>query len=171
MPNESQEREGEDDIDVVQLVRQQHDDVRELFARVDDGQLSLVHDLLDDMALHLEIEEAVFYPALLDTPLGPQIRVSTEEHLSIKRLISDLVESDPRDERFSARLTVLQRQLEDHMEEEETEVLPEVEQLIDYDQRLVIGREMRAVMRTLVAEGREGPLEAMLSDAAGPPGL
>jgi hypothetical protein len=161
----------DDDIDVVQLVRQQHDRVRELFIRVDDGELRLVHDLLDDIAMHLEVEEAVLYPALVDTPLGPQIRIAAEEHLSVKRIISDLVESDPRDKRFAARITVLRRQVEEHMEDEETEVLPELERELDYDRRLAMAKDMRDFMRALVEHGSEGPLEAVLTDAASPAGL
>jgi hypothetical protein len=161
----------QEDIDVVQLVRQQHDRIRELFIRVDDGELALVHDLLDDIAMHLEIEEAVLYPALLDSALEPQMRIAAEEHLSVKRIISDLVESDPRDERFSARITVLRRQIEEHMEDEETEVLPELERELDYDQRLGMAAEMRAFMHTLVEHGSEGPLEAVLTDATVPASL
>jgi hypothetical protein len=173
MANHTHDGEGEaqDDIEVVQLIRQQHDRIRELFIRVDEGQDELVHDVLDDIAMHLEIEEAVLYPALLDTPLGPQIRVAAEEHLSVKRVISDLVESDPSDERFIARVNVLRRQVEEHMEEEETEVLTEVERLFDYEQRLDFAREMRAFMDTLVENGSEGPLEAVLTDAAVPASL
>jgi hypothetical protein len=171
MANKSHDGDDAQDVDVVQLIREQHDRIRELFIRIDDGEDELVHDVLDDIAMHLEIEEAVLYPALLDSALAPQIRVAAEEHLSVKRIISDLVESDPEDERFMARVTVLRRQAEEHMEEEETEVLPEVERLFDWEQRMDLARELRAFMETLVESGSEGPLEAVLTDATVPASL
>jgi hypothetical protein len=156
------------EVDVVQLIRQQHDHVRDLFANIASGDRAAIGELLDEVAVHLEVEEAVLYAALLDTELAQAIRVAAEEHLSVKRLIADLVEADPRDARFWARLTVLRRQIEDHMEEEETEVLPEVERIFDVDQRIGLAQEMMGVMHTLAEDGEDRALEALLSDAAQP---
>lgn len=157
-----------DEMEVVQLVRQQHDEIRDLFARIEAGEFSVVSELLDRLALHLEIEEAVLYPALLATPLHALMRVSAEEHLSVKRIIADVVEASPSDERFLARLIVLRQQVEEHMDAEEIEVLPEIERLLDPDRRIALAQEMTAFMQTLVADGDDGPLEAVLSDAAAP---
>ena len=156
--------------DPFALIEDQHDRVRLLFSAYDEGDLSALGPLLDALALHLAIEETLVYPLLLEGSLLARGYESLTEHLSVKRLIADLIEGEPGDSAaFAARVRVLERQVLEHFEEEEREVLPALERRLGADARRRLGRELSAFMSELGEGGGDVALELVLSTAALPP--
>ena len=84
---------------------------------------------------------------------------SLEEHLSLKRLLADLMEMTPGDAAFEAKFKVLREQTEHHHEEEEENLFPKVRKLLDEDQLAALGREMMAFQVTMHTQGE--PAEEM----------
>jgi iron-sulfur cluster repair protein YtfE (RIC family) len=122
-------------------------------------------DLLSAVALHLALEEAIVYPALLDIDeIEDEIRESIVEHLGAKRLIRDLVDAPVADDTWWASMRVLRRQVEEHMEREEEDVLPVMRERLDEAQRAALMHEMEAFIVETLASSADAPLEAALSN-------
>lgn len=79
---------------------------------------------------------------------------STEEHLSVKRLLADMMELDAEDEHFSAKLMVLRDQISHHAhEEEEDQLFPLVRELFNEDELAALDNEMLAMFEKLIEKG------------------
>jgi hypothetical protein len=150
--------------DPAELIEQQHDQVRELFAELEWGDLGVAPDLLNALALHLELEEAIVYPALLEGEIEEEIRESIVEHIAAKRLIHDLVDAPVADAAWWASLRVLRRQVEEHMEREEELVLPVLRERLDDEQQAALRQEMEAFTIETLEASADAPLESALSN-------
>src|SRR5688572_26868713 len=82
----------------------------------------------DDLTKHLTSEEEVFYPAVKSSSTEDILLESLEEHLSLKRLLADLIALDPAAETWEAKFKVLAEQTEHHHKEEEEHLFPKVRQ-------------------------------------------
>ena len=76
-----------------------------------------------------------------------------EEHLSVKRIIADLLEMEPDDAQFDAKIKVLQEQVEHHVEEEEKQLFPEVQKLHSKDELEDLGMLMEQTAEELKEQG------------------
>ena len=77
-----------------------------------------VKRLADDLGKHMSSEEQVFYPAVRAHRTEDILLESLEEHLSLKRLLADLLELDSGAETWEAKLKVLDEQTRHHHREE-----------------------------------------------------
>jgi hypothetical protein len=153
--------------DAVALIRQQHDLVRELFARLErtrGRREQLFHELAENLAVHLELEERIFYPAVRARQTEQILRESVEEHLSVKRILADLVDTDPEDPSFTAKLRVMRRLVELHLEEEERVALPLAHQLLDEETLQALAQAMIELEVSLEEEDEEGALELAICE-------
>src|SRR5262245_49152910 len=118
------------------LLRLQHEEVRDLYARYgqtddDDEKQALFEELADNLAAHAIIEERIFYPAAYaGERLQAKLRDAVEDHLAVKRVLSDLLAMMPDEDNFDAKLKGLIEMVDRHVEEEEREILPQAEQLL-----------------------------------------
>ena len=110
-----------------------------------------------------EMEEKVFYPALKQKDTEELLLEATEEHLSAKRLLADLMELAPSDERWMAKMKVLREQIEHHVREEERSVLPRALVQLDAEYRMALAQEMTAVAVDLL-EGKEEDVRSAILD-------
>jgi hemerythrin-like domain-containing protein len=78
---------------------------------------------------------------------------AVEEHLGVKRVIADLLDLDAGDETFEAKAKVLKDLVEHHVEEEEKDLFPKVQKLMDADELEAIGEEMASTMEELLENG------------------
>lgn len=154
----------DDEADAVDLIEEQHDDVRQLFDDLDEGELGVTPDLLNALALHLSLEEALVYPALLGGALDELARESIIEHVGVKRLIADLVDAPLADDAWWAGVRVLRRQTEEHMTREEDEVLPLLRRELDRERSQALRREMIAFMAETADAGTDAAIESALSN-------
>jgi iron-sulfur cluster repair protein YtfE (RIC family) len=117
-------------VDPTQLLKKQHRGVEDLFKKIDrteeaDERRKLLHELAQDLELHMRIEETMFYPAVreLETKKADEMVLEAyEEHAVVKLVVAKLPEVDVEDERFEAKMSVLQELIEHHVEEEEKEM-------------------------------------------------
>ena len=147
-------------MDAIKLLKQQHREVEKLFAqfekageRASGKKTDLCAKISDALAVHATIEEKLFYPATKDARTEELLHEAVEEHLSAKRIISDLLEADVEDEQFDAKVMVLKEQIEHHVEEEEKELFPKAQKLLGKDQLAELGDEMEAMAEQLREQG------------------
>lgn len=122
-------------MDAITLLKQDHKTVDGLFKKFEkagDNAYKTKGDLADkvieELSVHAFIEEQVFYPAVREAVPDEEDTVleSLEEHHVVKWLLSELDGMSPEEERFDAKMTVLIESVRHHVEEEETELFPEV---------------------------------------------
>lgn len=123
-------------MDALQLLREDHKHVKELFKQFEDADDSrtkgkIVAEALTALEVHAEIEEKIFYPAVRKDadPDDGQMDEAEEEHHVVKVLISELRKMKPTAERYDAKFTVLSENVKHHIDEEESEMLPKAAEL------------------------------------------
>jgi len=87
--------------------------------------MDLARQICQELTVHTQIEEEIFYPALRgaikDTDLLAEAEV---EHQSAKDLIAQIEGADEADEMFDAKVTVLGEYIDHHVKEERNEIFP-----------------------------------------------
>lgn len=138
---------AEQETDAVELLVTQHREMESLLGRVADAnddaeRKAQFIEAADLLTVHIKSEEEIFYPAAHRARTEDDLLESLEEHLSLKRLLADLIELEPSDKAFEAKFKVLKEQAEHHHKEEEEHLFPAVLNLLDDAQRAALGREM-----------------------------
>jgi iron-sulfur cluster repair protein YtfE (RIC family) len=132
--------------DALTLIKTDHEQAKALFARFFDSgtpsaqRRSALTQVLDALAIHTNMEEQIFYPALRKAGGSAEknsVLEAVEEHASAKDLIAKIRALPPRDETLTAKVTVLKEMIEHHVEEEESEVFSEA--------RRVLGKKLAAL--------------------------
>jgi hemerythrin superfamily protein len=123
-------------MDAITLLRDDHRAVEKLFKqfekagpRASKTKANLVNKIIQELAVHAAIEEQVFYPAVREAD-EDMVLESLEEHHIVKWVLSELQGMSPTDERFDAKVTVLIELVRHHVKEEESDLFPEVRQLL-----------------------------------------
>ncbi|WNG17146.1 hemerythrin domain-containing protein [Cystobacter fuscus] len=144
-------------MDAIELLTQQHREVEELFEKFEkagEGKEELLMDLFvriaDNLAAHALIEEKLFYPSVYVGPTADQLQEAVEEHLSAKRVIADLLDMDPSDAQFKAKVKVLKDLVEHHVEEEEKELFKNVKKLLTKQELAVMGEQLEAMFSEVI---------------------
>ncbi|MEW5683869.1 MAG: hemerythrin domain-containing protein [Pseudomonadota bacterium] len=145
--------------DGVTLLMRDHRTVEDLFKAYEDAKddnrrkAKLVATIIDELRVHMRIEEEVFYPA--SRPFVDEqdtVNEAEVEHAAAKDLMSQLEAMSPSDDYYDAKVKVLQEMIDHHVEEEETEYFPEVRRTA-MDLKAV-GEEMEARKQELKGEPR-----------------
>jgi hemerythrin superfamily protein len=149
---------GDPAMNAIELLESQHRDVEDTFAEIEssdesDSKLRAFEKLADSLAIHAAIEEHQFYPAVKAKGLSDLVLESLEEHLGVKRVIADIMKTDPDDDTFSAKVKVLKELVLTHVDEEESELFPQVQSLFDGDQLDELGAQMESEAGQLYDEG------------------
>lgn len=142
-------------MNAIELLKKQHRLVEEIFEKIEkDGadKNSLFAQLGDNLAAHATIEESLFYPAAFADQTEDMLREAVEEHLSVKRIITDMLAVGVDDETFDAKVKVLKEQIEHHVEEEEDELFPKVQKVLGKEDLATLGADMKALFDAVMAE-------------------
>lgn len=124
-----------DSSNAITLLTDDHKEVKRLFKEFEKGKDSmdvadkeeLVNQICEQLLLHTEAEEQIFYPAARAAIEDDDMMNEAEvEHSAARDLIEQLRGMDPSDEMYDAKVTVLSEQVEHHVEEEEKEMFPKV---------------------------------------------
>ena len=160
-------------MDAIELLVRQHREMEKSMTQVlgtpdAAATKTLFSAVADELTMHITSEEQIFYPAVRAKRTEDILLESLEEHLSLKRLVADLLLLEPSDQTFEPKFKVLKEQTEHHHKEEEDNLFPKVRKLLDAAQREALGREMLDLQRKLGKASE--PREAVLgqTDAAAP---
>src|SRR5688572_15294985 len=128
--------------------------MKALKASTDDAErAALLAKAGDDLTVHLASEEEIFYPAVRERRTEEILLESLEEHLSLKRLLADLIALPLSAPTFDAKFQVLKEQTEHHHKEEEEHLFPKVMKLLDPGKRASLGDRMQALQAELRRAG------------------
>lgn len=159
-------------IDALELLTSQHDEVEDLIAQIEDSddaddKRELFQELADKIAAHSTIEEKLFYPSAMSDDTCDRLLESTEEHLAVKRVLADMLDMDPDDERFAAKLSVLKEEIRHHArDEEEGKLFPIVRRQMSQDDLAGLGNELLAMFEDLVQREPRMNVPAETTEAA-----
>ncbi|MGH7314323.1 MAG: hemerythrin domain-containing protein [Candidatus Rokuibacteriota bacterium] len=143
-------------MDPIKLLTKQHREVEALFKRVEKSEhpaesKQLLGQIKQSLELHTRLEEEMFYPAVrgLETKKAEEMILEAyEEHHVVKLVLAELPKVDPEDERFHAKMTVLQELIEHHVDEEEKEMFKLAKKLGE--------EELEAIGERMAAEAERG---------------
>ena len=110
--------------DAIALLKEDHRTVEDLFdqfekASGDGRKQKLAEQVCMELSIHAKIEEEIFYPACDGKVEEDLLKEAYVEHDGAKVLIAQIMAGGPDDEFYDAKVTVLQEQIEHHVEEEE----------------------------------------------------
>ena len=119
---------------ILAMLHNDHRKVEQLFNDLertttrDPGRRKSVFSEIDEsLGMHADFEEQHVYPLLESSKAAKSIMLEAlEEHLQLKRLLTELRELDPQDERWMAKAQVLMEDVRHHMQEEEEEAFPQL---------------------------------------------
>ena len=148
--------------DAIALLEADHKKVIKLFKEVEDlsdratAQLQKLGDeICQELKVHAEIEEKIFYPAIQErTKRGHKeekdlVLESYEEHAAAKKVIADIEAIDSNDDSFKPMIKALSELIEHHVKEEESELFPNSRELFSADEMLELGNRMAAMKEQL----------------------
>ena len=131
---------------MIRLLKDDHRKVEALFERVkaneDGNNAATFKKIKDELDVHTHIEETIFYPHLLekgDKELKKIVREGIEEHAQVKDLLAELADLSGDSPTFKAKLKVVMENVEHHVEEEEDEMFPMVNDQIPEETRQRLG--------------------------------
>jgi hypothetical protein len=117
-----------DNGDAIDYLRRQHREIDRLLGALVEApgehRGRLLADAGDLLAVHLAVEERVFYPGLAPGQGAadddrPFVVLAVEDHFDIKRALAELLGLDPRARSMTARASLLRERLRAHTEAEE----------------------------------------------------
>ena len=150
-------------MDALTLVRQDHRRVENLLERVerlegDDAgeRVVLLGQLQTAIRHHVDAEEAILFPIFRERARRAEVDLAPldqaiEHHRLITRLAGELAATSPRDPALEAKLTVLVEQVRTHLDTEEAALLTAIEDLLDDDTLMELGRRMEQRDRVIEA--------------------
>ena len=123
-------------MDAISLLTADHNRVRGLFAQFREAHegndtkalVEVATKIIEDLEVHMVIEEEIFYPAAHDATkeLGEDVDEGIQEHHVVRVLKGELGELEAGSDEWVAKMTVLIENVEHHMGEEEDEWFPKV---------------------------------------------
>jgi hemerythrin superfamily protein len=149
-------------LDAIALLKADHRNVEELFAKVDElgpgahvTRGRLFEHINRELTVHTKVEETVFYPAVKEasakgTETREEVLEAYEEHAGVKELLAKLSELPPEDETYAPKLQVLMEQVKHHVKEEETSFFPHVRELLGKPKLEELGREIEEAKERLL---------------------
>lgn len=152
--------------DAIQLLKTDHARVRSLLGSLSDSTDSekrsqILRQIEDELRLHKQVEEEIFYPAFRDAIGEAEQHLyfeAVEEHELVDLALGRAKATDARTEQFEARAKILEDLVEHHASEEEAEMFPKARRVLGAEALRNIGRridarkaELRAGLLTKVA--------------------
>jgi hemerythrin-like domain-containing protein len=148
--------------DAIALLKEDHERVSGLLEKLEksakkggDDQLEIFEQIAEELRVHAQIEEEIFYPAYRaavekkeDTKLYFE---ALEEHDLVVEVIDKARGEDPESEEFAAKGKVLKDLVEHHVEEEEGEMFPRARKALEKADLMALAEEMEARREELMA--------------------
>ena len=110
--------------DAVALLKSDHRKVEALFAQFEqagdaDRKRAIAGEICTELTVHAQIEEEIFYPGCKQAVEEDLYHEAYVEHDGAKVLIAEIAASQPGDDFYDAKVTVLSEMIKHHVKEEE----------------------------------------------------
>jgi hemerythrin superfamily protein len=128
-------------MDIYSLIKKDHQEVASFFRRLQAAEgfsetsEQLFAQLREKLEFHAHAEERVWYPALREAE-GTQklVEAARGDHELVQDLLNELAALRMNDEAWNEKLEVLEEHVEDHIEEEESNIFDVARQLFSAEQ-------------------------------------
>jgi len=139
-------------MDAIALLKADHEKAKKLMTELEDTTERGVKTreqkwtkLLKELTIHENIEEEIFYPALIEHPKAKDIVLEAmEEHHLVDEIVAQLKDTPFDDEHWGAKFTVTKENVEHHIEEEETEMFKIARQVFSKEELDELGSRLEA---------------------------
>jgi hemerythrin-like domain-containing protein len=120
-------------VDAITLLTEDHENVKSMFEQYEElgdrahaTKKKLATQICTELIKHSTAEEEIFYPAVKAAGKKEEEMVdeATVEHASAKELIAQILDMEPTEELYDAKVKVLSELIEHHVKEEEEEMFP-----------------------------------------------
>jgi iron-sulfur cluster repair protein YtfE (RIC family) len=147
-------------MDALTRVREDHRRLAALLERCEHGhgddRRAALAELRSAVVHHVDQEEHILYPIFRERARRAEVDLAPldqtiEQHRLIDRLARELPDARADDQRLQAKLTVLAEQVRSHLGNEDSVLLTAIEDLIDDDTLLELGRRMEQRNRVIQA--------------------
>ncbi len=137
-------------MSAIDVLKQDHRAVEQLFGQYQEATASperkreIVDQIIRELSVHAAIEEEILYPTVRESiPGGDELaQESLQEHHQAKQVLSDLDAMSPDDAEFDQRVGRLMEDFQHHVQEEEGEMFPKLQQALDEESLADVGREL-----------------------------
>lgn len=145
-------------MDALELLIRDHREIMEIFREVEmsykkkDGKLDENFDrLLQKLEMHMNIEETMFYPNLVSKKETRDLTLEgIEEHHVVREILKELNLDPKNTAEWKAKLKVCRENVEHHVNEEETELFPDVPKVLSKDRLNQIANQLEEKKRELL---------------------
>ena len=149
-------------MDALTLVRQDHHKLEELLQRCEGldgggrGEREAFRELQAAVRHHVDQEESILYPIFRERARQAEVDLADldralEQHRLIDRLAGELADPGHDGDTRRAKLMVLAERVRTHLDDEDSVLLTAIEDLIDDDTLLELGRRMEQRDRVIAA--------------------
>ncbi|QRN95517.1 hemerythrin domain-containing protein [Archangium violaceum] len=156
-------------MSAIELLKQQHREVDDLFRRLkasdEDERISLLGKVAEALTIHAALEEQLFYPFAREQGVDGLIDESFQDHAEVKRLVSELLQVKQNDPRLMELCSRLERMVTEHVGQEERALFPKVESVANRDDLV----SMRDDMQRAIDSWRNRELLRMAEHQESPP--
>jgi hemerythrin-like domain-containing protein len=137
------------------MLKKQHREVEALFKQVKKAEggserQAMLEQIENKLRAHMMIEENIFYPAVAEEvttkKMQEMVPEAYEEHHVVQLVLNEMPEIDLEDERFEAKMTVLEELVQHHVEEEEKTMFPAAEKALGAEALKDLAEQMQAAM-------------------------
>ena len=144
-------------MNAFQLLKEDHQKVSGIFQqleptteRAEKTSTELFAKLKEELDIHAQIEESIFYPSIKQAAETREIVLEGfEEHHVIKMLLKELETLPVDTEQWTAKLKVLKENVEHHVEEEEQEMFQKAREVLSEDDINRLGAQMEQAKEQL----------------------
>ena len=137
--------------DAIQLLNQDHRKVEALFAEFERTQSwQVCQQICQELDIHTQLEEEIVYPSLerVDAKLEKEAQ---KEHDEAKQLIAQIRRSGANSSELTTTMTKLEKAIEHHVQEEETEAWPTMRDALGQSKLDELGTRLELRKRELLA--------------------
>jgi len=141
------------------LLHKDHEQVKKMFKDFQSGgsqaKLQLARQICQELTVHATLEEQSFYPLVrqIGEEFSNMVLEANEEHRQAKELIGMIEGATLHDEHFEPRMKVLMDDIMHHVEEEEQQLFPKLQQQVDKTRMEDWGRNLEQAKMRLMREG------------------
>ena len=157
-------------MDAIEYLTDQHREIESVFDQLETAarmkpKLRLWRKLADLIAIHIAIEERIFFPAARNAGMEELLLKALDEHLSTALILSELVDADEVNDEMVARLAILRAYKRQHAGDEERELFPRASEVLTPDELEMLGRELAETTEQLMGRDRRERLIARIAHA------
>jgi len=156
-------------VDMFRDIKDDHRKVKDLFAdwnktNDNDQKQKIAQEIIRELSVHAATEEMVLYPLVKEKFSGDFAAHFTQQHTEVETILYDLDQMTIRDEGYVAKMNLVIQDVQDHVAEEEKDLLPKLEALLDDTERDSYNHKW--TQRKMVAPTRPHPSAPKNSGAA-----